>query len=46
MSVEKASSGRRNLLKGAAVAVGAMSAPMVANAQTTTLRFQSTWQKM
>jgi TRAP-type mannitol/chloroaromatic compound transport system substrate-binding protein len=34
---------RRNLLKGAAVAAGAMSAPMVATAQTTTLRFQSTW---
>jgi TRAP-type mannitol/chloroaromatic compound transport system substrate-binding protein len=34
---------RRNLLKGAAVAAGAMSAPMVAMAQTTTLRFQSTW---
>ncbi len=38
-----ASSRRRNLLKGAAVAAGAMSAPMVSNAQTTTLRFQSTW---
>jgi TRAP-type mannitol/chloroaromatic compound transport system substrate-binding protein len=35
--------GRRNLLKGAAVAAGAMSAPMVAVAQTTTLRFQSAW---
>ena len=34
---------RRNLLKGAAVAAGAMSAPMVAVAQTTSLRFQSTW---
>ncbi len=37
---------RRGLLKGAAVAAGAagaMSAPMVAMAQTTTLRFQSTW---
>ena len=35
---------RRNLLKGAAVAAGALSAPMVATAQTTTnLRFQSTW---
>ena len=34
---------RRNLLKGAAVAAGALSAPMVATAQTTTsLRFQST----
>jgi len=34
---------RRTLLKGAAVAAGAMSAPMVAVAQTTTFRFQSTW---
>src|SRR5688572_3787725 len=34
---------RRTLLKGAAVAAGAMSAPMVAVAQTTSLRFQSTW---
>jgi TRAP-type mannitol/chloroaromatic compound transport system substrate-binding protein len=35
---------RRSLLKGAALAAGAMSAPMVATAQTTTsLRFQSTW---
>jgi TRAP-type mannitol/chloroaromatic compound transport system substrate-binding protein len=34
---------RRSLLKGAAVAAGAMSAPMVAIAQTTTLRFQSAW---
>lgn len=35
---------RRSLLKGAAVAAGAMAAPMVATAQTTTsLRFQSTW---
>ncbi len=35
--------GRRGLLKGAAVAAGALSAPMIATAQTTTLRFQSTW---
>ncbi|HUR90324.1 MAG TPA: TRAP transporter substrate-binding protein [Ramlibacter sp.] len=35
--------GRRNLLKGAAVAAGALSAPMVAVAQSTTFRFQSTW---
>ncbi len=36
--------GRRNLIKGAALAAGAMSAPMLATAQTTTsLRFQSTW---
>ncbi len=37
---------RRSLLKGAAIAAGAgaMSAPMLATAQTTTtLRFQSTW---
>ncbi len=34
---------RRSLLKGAAIAAGAMSAPMVAMAQTTSLRFQSTW---
>ena len=35
---------RRSLLKGAALAAGALSAPMVATAQTaTTLRFQSTW---
>ncbi|MGH6627724.1 MAG: TRAP transporter substrate-binding protein [Burkholderiaceae bacterium] len=35
---------RRSLLKGAAVAVGAMSVPMVSIAQqTTSLRFQSTW---
>ncbi len=34
---------RRSLLKGAAVAAGAMSAPMVSIAQTTSLRFQSTW---
>lgn len=40
---EKAPSRRRSLLKGAAVAAGAMSAPMVAMAQTTSFRFQSTW---
>ena len=35
---------RRSLIKGAAVAVGALSAPMLATAQTTTsFRFQSTW---
>src|SRR5687767_13557747 len=34
---------RRTLLKGAAVAAGAMSAPMVAVAQTTTFKFQSAW---
>ncbi|MEO5661272.1 MAG: TRAP transporter substrate-binding protein [Polaromonas sp.] len=43
---ESKNPGRRSLLKGAAVAAGAMSAPMIARAQsttTTTLRFQSTW---
>lgn len=34
---------RRGLLKGVAVAAGALSAPMIAKAQTTSLRFQSTW---
>ena len=34
---------RRGLLTGAAVAGAALSAPMVAMAQTTTFRFQSTW---
>ena len=34
---------RRGVLKGAAVAAGAMAAPMVAVAQTTSFRFQSTW---
>ena len=34
---------RRSLLKGAAVAGAAMSAPMVAVAQTATFRLQSTW---
>ena len=42
MTVNK-STRRRSLIKGAAVAAGAMSAPMVSMAQTTTLRFQSTW---
>ncbi len=40
---KKTTTGRRGLLKGAAVAGAAMSAPMVAVAQTTTFRFQSTW---
>ena len=40
---QRPASTRRNLLKGAAVAAGALSAPMVATAQTTSLRFQSTW---
>ena len=43
MTDKKAATSRRNMLKGAAVAAGALSAPMIANAQTTTLRFQSTW---
>ncbi len=35
---------RRSLIKGAAVAAGAVTAPMLATAQTTTaFRFQSTW---
>src|SRR6476660_535297 len=34
---------RRTLLKGAAVAAGALAAPMISKAQTTSLRFQSTW---
>ncbi len=41
--VEPKAPRRRSLLKGAAVAAGAMSAPMVAIAQTTSLRLQSTW---
>jgi TRAP-type mannitol/chloroaromatic compound transport system substrate-binding protein len=38
-------SNRRNLLKGVAVAAGAMSAPMIAKAQAgpVSMRFQSTW---
>ncbi|MEJ7929049.1 TRAP transporter substrate-binding protein [Ramlibacter sp. AN1015] len=40
---ESKSPRRRSVLKGAAVAAGAMSAPMVAVAQTTSMRFQSTW---
>jgi TRAP-type mannitol/chloroaromatic compound transport system substrate-binding protein len=35
--------GRRNMLKGAAVAAGAMTAPMISRAQTVSMRFQSTW---
>ena len=34
---------RRGMLKGAAVAAGAISAPMIAKADTVTLRLQSTW---
>ena len=36
-------SGRRNMLKGAAVAAGAMTAPMISRAQTVSMRFQSAW---
>jgi len=43
MTEKKTVTSRRGMLKGAAVAAGAMSVPMVATAQTTTLRFQSTW---
>lgn len=43
MSEKKTAPSRRGVLKGAAVATGAMAVPMVATAQTTTLRFQSTW---
>ena len=43
MTEKKTITSRRGMLKGAAVAAGAMSAPMIATAQTTTLRFQSTW---
>ena len=43
MDQKKTATSRRNMIKGAAVAAGAMSVPMVATAQTTTLRFQSTW---
>ncbi|MCM3565018.1 MAG: TRAP transporter substrate-binding protein [Hydrogenophaga sp.] len=43
MTEKKTVTSRRGMLKGAAVATGAMAVPMVATAQTTTLRFQSTW---
>lgn len=43
MTEKKTVASRRGMLKGAAVATGAMAVPMVATAQTTTLRFQSTW---
>ena len=44
MEDKKTVTNRRSMLKGAAVAAGAMSAPMIATADTTTtLRFQSTW---
>jgi len=34
---------RRGLIKGAAVAAGALSAPMISKAETVSFRFQSTW---
>ncbi|MDI9329729.1 MAG: TRAP transporter substrate-binding protein [Alphaproteobacteria bacterium] len=40
---EQKKTARRSMLKGAAIAAGAMSAPMVSRAQTVSLRFQSTW---
>ena len=43
MTQETQKTGRRNLLKGAAVAASAMSVPMISTAQTTSWRFQSTW---
>lgn len=43
MTDDKLPTSRRGMLKSAAVAAGAMSVPMIATAQTTTLRFQSTW---
>ncbi len=44
MQDKKTVTNRRGMLKGAAVAAGAVSAPMIATAQTTTtLRLQSTW---
>ena len=44
MEDKKNVTNRRGMLKGAAVAAGAVSAPMIATAQTTTtLRLQSTW---
>ena len=43
MEDKKTVTNRRGVLKGAAVAAGAMSAPMIAKADTVTLRFQSTW---
>ncbi|WP_367068488.1 TRAP transporter substrate-binding protein [Oryzisolibacter sp. LB2S] len=43
MTEKTTTTGRRKLLKGAAVGAGALSVPMISTAQTTTLRFQSTW---
>ena len=43
MTEQTVVTGRRKLLKGAAIGAGALSAPMISTAQTTSLRFQSTW---
>jgi TRAP-type mannitol/chloroaromatic compound transport system substrate-binding protein len=43
MEQKKTASTRRSMLKGAAVAAGALSAPMISKADTISLRFQSTW---
>ena len=43
MTEQTVETGRRKLLKGAAVGAGALSVPMISTAQTTTMRFQSTW---
>ena len=46
MSTQDPSSRRRRFLKQAgtaAAATGALAAPMISRAQTTSLRFQSTW---
>ena len=40
---EQKKTARRSMLKGAAVAAGAMSAPMISRADTVSFRFQSTW---
>ncbi len=46
MTIKKSTDSRRRFIKSAAagaVGAGAMAAPMVSQAQTTTFRFQSTW---
>ena len=45
MTDTKKTTARRNVLKGAAVAAGAVAAPMIAKAQTgpISMRWQSTW---
>jgi TRAP-type mannitol/chloroaromatic compound transport system substrate-binding protein len=40
---EQKKTARRSMLKGAAVAAGALSAPMISRADTVSFRFQSTW---